>query len=200
MKSILFFSLLISCLFCFSQKPEKKYGSYQANLYKVDGVDASEFILLDSVKSIYEDSLMRIEWTYNHYQMNFKLTNQSNQTMKVIWNDAAFIDVNNMSERVYHKGIPFTEKEETQVPTVLYKNSILSDLVSPVSFTYMFNNHWTSDILIPGDNILDHARKTIFEKYIGKTIRVVLPIYVGARLIEYDFCFRISFKEISSTY
>lgn len=198
MKKLLFLTLLLSAVVSFSQKTIKKYGSYQANLYQVDGADPSIFVLLDSTNSIYEDSLLRIDWKYNHIQMNFELTNLSNQTMRLIWDDAAFVSVYSKTSRVYHKATPYTLKEERQLPTVIYRNSKLDDSIVPMSYRYKFNGEWNGDWLIPGDNNLENTRKNYYEEFIGKSIRVILPIYIGDELIEYDFNFRIWFKESSS--
>lgn len=193
---VLFF---ISCAFiCSAQKKDVRDGAYSSYLYNVEVPEGITVGTIDSTTSVYQDSIIKIDWDFAVTQMGFDLTNKSDQAIKVLWDDAAFISINNESHRIFHKGIKYTDRESAQAPTTVYKNTTLSDLIAPTSYSnYVSGQYggWRSKPLIPYANKGLSIRLIYDENLIGRTLKVILPIVVGEKTITYTFSFRTEFIE-----
>ena len=198
MKLLLLLCLCLSAINCFSQKKDKRVGVYSAHLYLVEGPKEGKVGIIDTLLSVYEDSIIKIDWDYAVSQIGFELTNKSEQTLKLIWDEAAFISFNNESGRVFHKGVKYTDRENPQPPTSIYKKTTLSDLVAPTSYTrYVSGKYggWRSDPLIPVEPGMLSSKIEYIEGLLGLTMRVILPIKIEDRVLEYAFSFRTEFIE-----
>ena len=184
--------------FCFAQKVDKREGRYSIQLVSVDAPKDILHGVVDSTTSTYEDSIIKINWQYAVSQIDFKLTNKTDQTLKLIWDDAAYISAENETERVFHKGIKYIDRENPQPPTSIYKKTSISDLVAPTSYSYYVSGQyggWRSKPLIP-TMAKAFSRKVVYRPdLLGKTIRVVLPLKMGDKTLEYVFIFKTVFLE-----
>jgi hypothetical protein len=198
MKKLLVLFLCLSSITCFSQKKEKRVGIYSAYLYSVEVPKDFTKGTIDSLLSIYEDSIIKIDWDYASTQICFELTNKSDQTLKIIWDEASFISLENESSRVFHSGVKYINRENPQPSTSVYKKTILSDLIAPTSYTrYVSGQYggWRSDPLIPVQQSVFSSKIEYIEGLLGLTMRVILPIKIEDKLIEYAFSFRTEFIE-----
>ncbi len=197
MKKLLLVLLCLSSITCFSQKKDKRNGVYSAHLYSVE-VSKKDIKVgtIDTLLSIYQDSIIKIVWSYADSQIDFELTNNSEQTLKIIWDDAAYISLKNESGRIFHKGVRYIDRENPQSPTAVYKKTTLSDLISPTSYTYYGSSvGWISNPLIPVDGSIWTSKIEYIQGLIGRTMRVILPIKIEDKVIEYTFSFRTEFIE-----
>jgi len=200
MKKLLLVFLCLSSINCFSQKKDKRDGAYSAHLYSVEVSKGVKMVTIDTLLSIYQDSIIKIVWSYADSQIDFELTNESEQTLRLIWDDAAYISLHNKSSRIFHKGIKYIDRENPQSPTAVYKKTTLSDLISPTSYTYYDSGEyggWRSGSLIPVSSARSiwSSKIEYIQGLIGQTIRVILPIKIEDKLIEYTFNFRTEFIE-----
>ncbi|MEN9907929.1 MAG: hypothetical protein RLZZ540_1070 [Bacteroidota bacterium] len=198
MKKLLLPILFLCSLTCFSQKKDKREGVYSAYLSSVDVPKEMKKGVIDSLSSIYEDDLIKIDWGYAISQIEFELKNKSDQTLKIIWDDAAFISISNESGRIFHKGIKYIDRENSQPSTSVYKGTILSDLVLPTSFAYLVPGQyggWRSLPLIPIIQSTWSKKIEYKPELIGQTMRVILPLKIEEKLIEYVFSFKTKFIE-----
>lgn len=189
------FLMFLSITLCFAQKNSKREGTYSVNLYSVEAPSGLKLGIIDSTKSKYEDSLITIEWKYATSQIEFDLTNNTSKTIRVIWDDAVFISISNESNRIFHKGVKYTERENPQQPTAIYKSSILSDLIAPTSYSTFTSGQyggWTSKPLIPVAQGFWSTSK-YDETLIGKVMRVVFPVKIEDKTFEYVFSFKTYF-------
>jgi hypothetical protein len=198
MKKLFLFYLCLITITCYSQKKDKREGAYSAYLYSVEVSEKSLVGKIDSSTSLYEDSIIKIKWDYSYSQMSFKLKNKSEQTLKIIWDDAVYISITNETDKVFHDGIKYIDKENSQPPTSIYKNTILSDLIAPVSYSYFVSGQyggWRSNPLIPVPINVWSKKIEYIKDFLGLTIRVILPIKIEDKTIEYTFNFRTEFIE-----
>ena len=182
----------------YSQKKVKKEGAYNAYLYAVEVPKNVSLGKIDSLKSIYEDSLIKINWSYDITQLGFELLNKTEQTLKLIWDEAAFISLTNETLRTFHKGVKYIDRENTQPPTSIYKKTTLSDLISPTTYTRYTSGQyggWVSDPLIPVKYSLLSSKIEYIEGLLGLTMRAILPIKIEDKTFEYAFSFRTEFIE-----
>lgn len=200
MKNKLFlFALLTTVTFSFAQKKDKREGSYSIHLVSVESPKDIQLGALDSITSTYEDAIIKINWQYSVSQIGFDLTNKSEQTIKLIWDEAAYISTENVTERIFHKGIKYIDRENSQPPSSIYKNTTLSDLVSPTSYTHFVSGQyggWVSSPLIPTMAAGMFSKKVEYKpELLGKTLRVVLPLKMEDKTLEYVFVFKTIFLE-----
>ena len=199
MKNKLFlFVFLTTVTFSFAQKRDKREGSYSIQLVSVDPPKDIKLGTVDSLTSTYEDAIIKINWQYAVSQIGFDLTNKSEQTLKLIWDDAAYISTENETGRIFHKGIKYIDRENPQSPTSIYKNTTLSDLVSPTSNTHFVSGQyggWSSIPIIP-TMAINFSKKVEYKpELLGKTLRVALPFKIEDKTLEYVFVFKTVFLE-----
>lgn len=184
--------------FIFAQKKDKKEGAYSLQLFAVEAPKDINSSKVDSLTSTYEDSLIKINWQYAVSQLGFDLTNKSDQTLKLVWDDVAYINAENESGKVFHKGIKYIDRENSQAPSSIYKNTTLSDLVSPTSYTYYVSGQyggWRSSPLIPTMAAAFSKKVEYKPELLGKIIRVALPLKTEEKTYEYVFIFKSIFLE-----
>jgi len=199
MKKRLFLVLCLTTIaLSFSQKKDKRDGNYSFKLVSVEGPKDIPIGVVDSITSTYEDSIIKIILKDNVSQIGFDLTNKSEQTLKLVWDDVAYINTKNETEKVYHKGIKYIDRENPQSPSSIYKKTTLSDLIAPTSYTYYVSGQyggWTSSPLIPQMNAVWSSKKEYVPELLGKSLRLALPLKIEEKTLEYVFVFKTIFLE-----
>ena len=194
---LLLSTLLTSCFFL---------GYYDITLYEIDKPkDSNErygdskiitFAENNKTRYSYEDEIIKITWNILlSTEFAFVLENKSDHSIKIIWDDAVYVDVRGQSGRVMHKGVKYTDKNQVQPASVILKKSTLSDLIVPTDNVYFeggrYGRGWVSNPLFP--NQADSKKKllTLTQKYIGKTVKILLPLQIQGTINEYIFSFTI---------
>ena len=90
-------------------------------------------------KYTYEDDYINIVWYIGETQLHFSLTNKSGYSIKLPWDDMAYVDENGKAMRVIHSGIRLVDRNATQAPSVVPKNAILDDMLMPSENIYYEN-------------------------------------------------------------
>lgn len=164
------------------EKPENASNRYgETKIVQDEGID----------KYAYNDSIIDIVIFGTSKQFNFVLKNVSNHSLKVIWNEAAFVGLDGSSSKIMHVGTKFSEREGDQPATTIIKGAKLEDLATPTANVYYdegikigyrtIGSGWATRSMLP-------------EKYIGKDageIRLMLPIQVKDVVNEYTFVFKV---------
>ena len=165
------------------------------NSYKLVNVSRNESIMDDSISQNtslnYRDDIMNISWNLQRNLINFTLHNKAASSTKVLWDDMAFVGIDGKSKRVIHQGIKYNEKENPQAPTVVMRDSRVTDLLIPSSNIYYNQSlkKWSAHALVndimfsPEDETTQHAS--------GKKIKILLPIIINEKRYEYQFVFEI---------
>lgn len=134
----------------------------------------------------YEDNIISIIWVIYEKQCGFILKNKSDNTIKVVWDDASLIDENNSASKVYHKGIRLMDANNPQPATSVPKGAELNDLIAPTNKLH-YSDGWVEGSIISNS-------KRYNPSMIGKTIRVIFPIDIKGVINEYEFQFDINWK------
>jgi len=74
--------LLITTIYCYAQKKDKREGGYSLQLVSVETPKDLTPGKVDSLTSTFEDSILKISWQYAVSQIGFDLTNKSNETKR----------------------------------------------------------------------------------------------------------------------
>ena len=160
------------------EKPKNssiRYGEYQE--IKTD----------DNVsKFLYEDNILSILWYGDKNQFVFSLKNKSNHSLKIIWDEAAFINNQNESSRVIHKGIRYIDANKSQASTIIPKGTELNDIIAPVDRIRFSDEYYLLE-MVEGSFRYDPALE-------GKQVKVLLPIEIQGVTNEYIFTFDMFWK------
>lgn len=134
----------------------------------------------------YEDNLIKlvIEKTYTMFE--FTLENKTTESFKINWDDVVFVDANNTSRRIIHKGIKYIDASKPQAPTIIAAGTILDDLLVPVeNVKYSsYSGDWYTDDIIPRN-----SRAGAYPN--GTTMKIVLPIEHSGKIYEYTLVFNV---------
>ena len=140
----------------------------------------------NETKNSYEDDFIKIIWLPALTKFSFTLENKSDNSIKIIWDEAVYIDEDNTSLKVMHSGVKYVDGEKAQPLTVIAKKTKINDLVRPVDNIYFIDNGWHTQSLFS------------VEKSAGKTVKILLPIQIQETINEYIFSFKINHTRITT--
>lgn len=151
-------------------------GRYQATLVRVEKPENPsekygkiKTIVEDSIsKYAFDDEMINIMFFASDEQLNFDLKNESQYSIKILWEEAAFVDYKGTTSKIKHLGV---RNNEIQSPSTIIKGSSLIDCAIPVS------NSVFPEEIIKGT----------------KQIRLMLPIQIQDVVNEYIFIFDIKY-------
>lgn len=86
----------------------------------------------NETKNSYEDDFIKIIWLPALTEFSFTLESESDNSIKIIWDEAVYIDEDNSSLKVMHSGVKYIDGEKAQPLTVIAKKTKINDLVTPV--------------------------------------------------------------------
>ena len=194
---ILFLALFLSsCIFITGhyqigllnvERPEnakERYGESKIVNFEEDG----------ETKYSYEDEMIKIIWIPLRKQFTFALENKTDHSIKIIWDEAVFVDASGSSERVMHSGVKYTDRNSPQTPTIVVRNANISDVILPTNNVYYVSGQyggWRTRPLIPNTANTQEELVTISKKYVGKTVSILLPLKIEDTVNEYIFSFKI---------
>jgi hypothetical protein len=137
----------------------------------------------------FEDKAIKIIWIANiRTSMPFVVQNKTDQSIKIIWDEAAFVDCNGGTHRIMHSGVKYIDRSNSQPPSMVVRNGTLSDTIIPSDNIYFMSGQyggWKERSLLPAKDS-ENARY-----YIGKNIQVLLPLQIESITYEYIFSFII---------
>ena len=141
----------------------------------------------------YEDDFIDISWFVGSKQFALSLTNKSNYSIKIPWDDMAYIDVTGQTGRVMHSGVKYINRNDSQPASIVPKGAKLTDIIMPVdnvSFTSGTYGGWREASLFnfPIDKKNIEESK---QQYIGKTVRILFPVVIENVKNEYVFEFKV---------
>ena len=151
----------------------------------------------DTTKYSFEDDLIRIVWMVTPEELVFDLTNKTDHSMKIIWDKAVYTDEKGNSKRVTHSGVKYTDRNKSQPPTTVAKDTAVSDLVFPaenVDYEGGPYGGWRIKPLFPTSSTSGTAEDLLAKakKYVGKSVQVLLPLEVEGTVNDYIFVFKVN--------
>jgi hypothetical protein len=170
---------------------KERYGEQKVTKVEEQGVE----------KYCTEDEMVKIVWVPTSSQISFILTNKTDHSIKIVWDEAAFVDENGMSHRVTHSGVKYIDRNNPQPPSVVVRKGTIMDFLIPSDYVYFESGEyggWKVLPLFPEYGTTAEKLKAEAEKYIGKTIQVLLPLQIEDVVNEYIFIFKVSNVEVKS--
>lgn len=145
-------------------------------------------------KYSYEDELIKIVWLSLSTQFAFTLENKSDNSIKIIWDEAVYVDENGSSGRVMHSGVKYVDRSNPQPPTVVVKKAKVDDMVVPTDNIYYISGQyggWQTKPLFPNQATTQEELNALTQKYVGKTVKILLPLQIQETVNEYIFSFKV---------
>ena len=134
----------------------------------------------DIAKYSYVDNVLGIQIINDGEKFAFSILNLSDNTLRIIWDEAAFVDVNGSTSKIIHSGIKYNEIEKAQIPSIIVKGSKISDIAIPTN-----NIEYNKKL---GWNI-----KKMFKPKQEGIVALLLPVQIKGVTNEYLFVFKRSF-------
>lgn len=204
-KVALLFALVGVCTFLLMGCIGGYTGHYSFSLEKVgrpketrQRYGEKENIFIEENKDAYEDNLFKILFFPTARQIDFSIKNKTDHSIKIIWDEAAYIDEDNSSHRVMHSGIKFISRDQPQAPSVVVAGGTLEDLVYPTDYAYFVSGKyggWKQNPLLPtkkafAEEVAEFTRRV--KDLWGKRIGILLPLQIEGVTNEYTFIFKIT--------
>jgi hypothetical protein len=140
-----------------------------------------------SGKCIFEDALISLSCIPNDGRtFDIILKNKGDSSIKLKWDDGSIVDADGVAHQISHSTVKIIDIGKSQPTTTIPKASSFTESVFPadkVSYDSVLGYY-----IVPMVPIGDaEARKG----YIGKNIRLILPIEIEGITNEYTFVFEL---------
>jgi hypothetical protein len=159
----------------------------------------------------FEDSVLQILWRVNQDAIGFYMNNKTDHSLKIVWDEAAFVDQNGTTHRVMHQGIKYTDRDQAQPPSIVVRKGNYGDIIEPTDYVSFrerteyssggweekpileyFDSHYNSAFTHQeGKYPTLEAFTTAVKANVGKSIQVLLPIRIEETTNDYIFTFKI---------
>jgi hypothetical protein len=145
----------------------------------------------------FEDRLVRVMFAPTARELAFSLTNKSDYSIRLVWDQAAFVNFDQTSNPVMHAGVRYSACRESKPSSVIVKGGILNDLIIGCDRIRepSIGSSWIVEPLIEDASFLakDSASAIRFtqEKWAGKQFKVLLPIQIQDVVNDYIFTFAL---------
>ena len=143
----------------------------------------------------FEDERIRIAWEPQTANLQFILTNKTDASERVLWDDASFVGTDGRTDRIMHQGIKYIDRSASMPPTLIIHGATLEDLVAPASNVFWQEGYasdpgsWRSRPLIPQSAA--SAAEVPGAKGPSGSMKILLPIEANGAVHEYLFDFAI---------
>lgn len=198
------------------------YGTYDISMSEVERpADAKERYGEQKITSLteegnlkyyFEDDLVKIAWLATSSSLSFVMENKTDHSIKIIWDEAAFVDEKGSSHRVMHSGVKYTDRNSSQPPTVVVRKGRIDDVIVPTDYVYFdegyYGQYYTKkaewkekpffeSLQYGGDpKLLENEMRN----NVGKTFSVLLPLEVENVVNDYIFNFKVDSYEYKGEY
>jgi len=155
---------------------------------------------------LFEDNLVKAMFFFGYEQISLILENKSDHTMKINWDNAAWISPTCESSRIIHSGVRLVDRNAPQSPSVIVRNGKLTDSILPSDHIYFSSGKyggWRYLALLHHTDVMATDMQSELQKaqkYAGKTCGILLPIEIEGVQNDYIFTFKIGDAEIMKRY
>lgn len=149
----------------------------------------------------YEDEKISIVFVIDEKAINFRLKNKTASVMKLIWDEASIVQFGK-AQKVMHLGVKYTNRSESQPPTVVPPNAAIDDLIIPSDNIYYRQGYyskysssaggWEQHDLFQTMDLNNQEYRTTILNSKGQKFTVYLPIQHEGSTLEYTFEFVVA--------
>lgn len=140
----------------------------------------------DLTKFSYVDNFIDIIILGTERKFSFILKNVSDNSIKIIWDEAVFVDFDGSSSKIMHNGIKYSQREATQPATTIIKGAKIEDTIIANNKVYFCDNplvnDWLTRSMFPSEKGLEPGQ-----------LKIMLPIQIKDIVNEYIFIFDVKY-------
>lgn len=147
------------------------------------------------------DGKLGVELLYSSVPIliQVKISNLAEGPVRILWQDAAFIDESGESQPLIRDGSDFSKKDSARDPTLLAGRASISGsyipsaLIRPRAGKWVLTPSIPKELVGPDGNLQPMATSTVDvdaavrQRNVGKTVRVFMPIEMDGRVVDYTF-------------
>jgi len=132
----------------------------------------------------YVDNIIDILIFGSSTQFDFILKNVSDNSIKVIWNEAVFVNYDGTTSKVIHAGTRYSQREADQPSTTIIKGAKIEDIAAPNCYIRYSETlkEWVKDSMYPSAPDIEPGQ-----------LRLMLPIQIKDVINEYVFIFDVKY-------
>jgi hypothetical protein len=188
--TILVFSatlLLMSCETGSQSVPVAPHYEIQLHAVERQQRGATRESFQPTAPNTFEDPYIKIVWQPQISQLGFTLTNKTDSSLRVLWDDASYVGPDGKTDRIMHEGIKFSDRSASMPPTLVIHGAHLDDLIAPTSNVYWQEGYGQS---VPGS----WQSRPLITSSVGSdaSIKILLPFESNGAVREYLFDFAAS--------
>lgn len=166
----------------------------------------------DSSRYLYEDGLVAVRIGVIHNAFRLNVRNNTDQSIKLIWDETSFIDLDGTLSRVMHIGVKYVDRNASQPPTVIPAQQRLADDLFPTNrvwfrpaSAHLAAGYQNGPLLKPayalGGGVVQAGEPvpaapdsftTAVRSQVGRRFAVVIPFEANGVKNEYTFWFRVN--------
>lgn len=135
-------------------------------------------------KYSYVDNAIDIIIFGNSTQFYFVLKNVTDNSIKVVWNEAVFVDYDGSTSKIMHLGTKYSQKDGDQPASTIIKGAKIEDVAVPtVNVRYSdTKKDWVTESMYPSGPCKEPGQ-----------LRLMLPIKLKEVINEYIFVFDVKY-------
>lgn len=162
--------------------------------------------VLEENKYIYEDDLIKITLFPSANDILFTIINKTDYSLKIIWDEASYIDPINLNHKIIHKGVKYINKNQSQPPSIISsKGNLMDRIISSDNVFFISGRYggWRELPFLPINANYNDTPESFNKKvklFEGRTIKLLLPIRIQDITTEYTFVFNIKSVEIGKSW
>ncbi|MDO8137817.1 MAG: hypothetical protein Q6354_09265 [Candidatus Brocadiales bacterium] len=134
----------------------------------------------------FEDDTLFITFAPDSEKINLLIRNKSDSPIKIMWDEAAYVDKAGISHRVIGKGTRYEDKERPQTPTMVAPNSSVAEWVMPSDNIYHTFFRWKVSPMFP--ELITVSDISLWDR---TTFRFILPVEVHGQHKHHEFEFQV---------
>lgn len=143
----------------------------------------------------FEDGVVKVVFLPGESEINFELTNKTDNPIKIDWGSVSYVDPAGKAHRVIHTGVKLADRDAASPPTIIPPTARIEDLIVPTDNIYYTSGRyggWSRHPLFPTIlNIAESEKNSILKGLEGKTFTLFMPIEIEGKSHNYTFVFRI---------
>ncbi|MEO1074934.1 MAG: hypothetical protein AAFX41_03085 [Bacteroidota bacterium] len=146
---------------------------------------------------VFEDDLLRATWVPLTTAILYSIENRDNQSIKVLWNEAAFVDTKGLATRIMLEGQRFADRLATLPPSVVPRGGQITGTLVPSNRVRDTPTGWQVDSIIEPSNVPSNDATDALAN-VGETFSVTIPVEVRGVVQEYMFTFQVTSALVST--
>lgn len=183
-------------------KAKERYGEQKITSTTEEG----------NLKYYFEDDLVKIAWLATSSSLSFMMENKTDHSIKIIWDEAAFVDNKGISQRIMHSGVKYTDRNASQPPTIIVRKGRIEDIIVPTNNVYFDEGYYSKYYTRKAEwkekpffeSLQYGGDPKVFENEmrnnVGKTFQVLLPLEIENVVNDYIFKFKVDAYEYKGEY